>query len=340
MKLNIFLVTAVAAGKRKSKPNRPHRAGNAVRSSPTVCAGDWVDVGNAGTSGYIDIDNYPNNANCFVDVVADETCLEVTTTVVHAGIEHETYWNEWKPKGGHNMLNPVIDCSFDKFWFNDYDKEEVSCGCTEGNFELGQGCNDNLSYYDQAEMDDYEQEYGHAYDYFPYALSDPRINSLSATNLHDRIFMTNSFKFNFVTDYLHAMGNLRIEWNCTKVAPTTPVHPIDRLRQVVQFSGQVLDNFFGSHKRISNWKRKFAANAFRMNRSYDRCGEDPVVEPEDEWKSFDDSNFTVAMNDVTSGFTKWADIYMANCNGHKTQSHHKKRMQKWNHKLQQIQNNL
>ena len=86
----------------------------------------------------------------------------------------------------------------------------------------------------------------------------------------------------------------------------------------------------------NNWKKKFVKNSDRMKKSYRRCGEDPVVEAENEWKSYDDFNGAKAIRDVTTGFTKWATTYLAGCRGQTNGRHiaHVKRMKKWNQKLQ------
>merc|ERR1712141_676587 len=148
MKLNLFLISAVVA---KSKPGftKPKEKGNKVRSNPETCEttflnsnaddGSVLDIGNSGTSGYIDMHDYPDNANCFIEVVADSTCLEVTAKIVHAGIEdnvhdmceYDSYYDDYD-----------ACCEYDKFWFND--EERGSCGCKGENSEFGDGCNDHL----------------------------------------------------------------------------------------------------------------------------------------------------------------------------------------------------
>jgi len=306
--------------------------GNEVRSNPETCEatflksnpyyGSVLDIGNLGRSGYIDMHDYPGRANCFIEVVADSTCTEITAKVIHAAIEEDIY--DGCDDYNHYYDDYDVCCPYDKFWFNDEDHH--SCGCQGNNLEFGDGCNDHLVIWPNND-DNYD----------PNRFKD--MNGEAGRHLHDRIFNTNSFKFNFVTDYSVAKGNLRIEWCCSSngvcpKAPSAPSDPKDRLDQLVRFSGEVLDNFFADHKRINNWKKKFATNAGRMKKSYQRCGEDPVVDAEEEWAAYDDTNGAKAMSDLTTGFRKWAETYLSGCSGHKREKHHVKRMNKWNQKFQ------
>ena len=257
--------------------------------------------------------DYPDDANCFVEVVADSICLEITAHVIHAGIEDYFY------DGCENYTDEGHDacCAYDKFWFND--EENHSCGCEGDNLEFGDGCNDHLLS-------------SHYSNHLDYIYADMNNNDETGRGFHDRTFNSNSFKFNFVTDGSVAKGNLRIEWSCTKMA-SAPSDPIDRLDQLVQFSVEVIDNFLANINRVDDWKRKFTKSAERMKNSYQRCGEDPVVDAEPEWANYDHSTGIKAMGDVTTGFIKWANTYISGCGGHKREKHHVKRMTKWNQKF-------
>jgi len=116
--------------------------------------------------------------------------------------------------------------------------------------------------------------------------------------------------------------------------PSAPSDPKDRLDQTVHFSVEVLDKFFADHNRLISWKKKFTKNGERMQKSYQRCGKDPVVDAEKEWGSYDETNGAKAMTDVTSGISKWAKTYISGCSGHKRHQHQVKRMKKWNQKFQ------
>jgi len=96
MKLNLFLVSAVVA-KPKTGLTGPKEKekGNEGRYSWSTDAetceatfskyyeeyGSVLDIGNSGTSGYIDMHEYPNYCNCFIEVEADSNCLEITAQV-------------------------------------------------------------------------------------------------------------------------------------------------------------------------------------------------------------------------------------------------------------------
>merc|ERR1711990_1227014 len=339
MKLNLLLISAVVAKnkiKEKGKGNEVRYWSNPDFSIPETCEstfsknnagyGSVLDIGNSGTSGFIDIHDYPNDANCFIEVVADVACLEVTAKVIHAGLESSIY--DGCEESYYNDYYEDYDacCPFDNFWFDD--EEERGCGCKGDNLEFGDGCNDNLFSFSNTHQNYHPDHFWHMKD-------------SEGIGFDDRTFNSNSFKFNFATDGSVARGNVRIEWCCSSngvcdSTPSAPADPKDRLDQIVQFSVEVLDNFFADHKRINNWKKKFARNAYRMEKSFFRCGEDPVVEAENEWASYDDSNGENAMNDVTTGFSKWATTYISGCGGQKRENHHVKRMKKWNQKFQNL----
>ena len=107
------------------------------------------------------------------------------------------------------------------------------------------------------------------------------------------------------------------------------------LIKVLDFAQEVMDNEFAGHKRAANWKRKFGANAMRMIKSYNKCGNDPVVAPVAEWISYDNSKPSKAMKDITTGFRKWAQTYLNSCKGQYNRNHiaHISRMTKWNSAL-------
>ena len=106
--------------------------------------------------------------------------------------------------------------------------------------------------------------------------------------------------------------------------------------------------------RLSPIKRsmeKFRTNAERMERNFNRgnqrCGyydEDnlPHGGPERKRREADDDVFRYDREDpakgtkqITTGFRKWAERYLAACSGQKTYKHQVNRMNKWNDKLQE-----
>ena len=354
MKLNILLVAAAVA-KREIKFDKTKQAAkqaakaekkglkngdsNQVRSVPEPCAvtfakganfattdfleGDFksqpiLDVDSNGTSGHIDMDNYPNSANCYVDVVAD--CDRITAKIVHAGLEPY-----------------CSDCNCDSFWFNDESSRVCGCGGTDNGANAphnGDGCHDMMAYYEDSygAFDGMEiNDYG-TYSYYEYG------------NWQDRVFNQGSFRLNFKSDSYLWGGNVRIEWSCTEEPGpiATPTDAIGRLQQLLDLSIHFLDSnfpssqFYNKWKSIS-WKVKFSQNVKRMEYAFGLCGEtDLDVVPEPEWESYDQSNFANAIDTLTTGFIKWTDIYLENCNGQRNHQHQLKRMNRWNLRLKEL----
>jgi len=352
MKLNILLVAAAVA-KREIKFDKTKQAAkqaakaekkglkngdsNQVRSVPEPCAvtfakganfattdfleGDFksqpiLDVDSNGTSGHIDMDNYPNSANCYVDVVAD--CDRITAKIVHAGLEPY-----------------CSDCNCDSFWFNDESTRVCGCGGIDNGLNpphSGDGCHDIMAYYDYS----YEAFTGMGYDdWFGYS-------AYEYGNWEDRVFNEGSFRLNFKSDSTLWGGNVRIEWSCTEdPGPTpTPTDAIGRLGQLLDFSRDFLDSQVSkgySHWKGINWKLKFKNNVERMEHAFRICGERRLeVAPEPEWESYDQSNPSNTIDNLTTGFIKWTDIYLANCKGQRTYQHQRNRMNKWNLRLKEI----
>jgi len=313
MKLSLALSAVVAVSAKKG--NKDKRV-QEIRTNPETCQaqfartnseyGSVLDVKTTGTSGWIDMHNYPNSANCFIEI--NSSCTQVTTKVIHAGIETNNYdgCDSDYDDGYYGGC-----CQYDRFWWND--EQERSCGCRGTGLAHGDGCNDILAAYPTSNQ-------------FNYGLAD-----YPEKGFEDRIFGS-SFTLNFATDFRDAQGNLRIEWSCHNPAPSAPSDPIERLMQVLSFAQDVMDDHYSHHKRYANWKQKFNRNTMRMKASYFKCGNDPVIAPVDEWVSYDNSSPTKAMKDVTTGFTKWAQTYLNTCKGQYNGNHiaHINRMTKWN----------
>ena len=128
-----------------------------------------------------------------------------------------------------------------------------------------------------------------------------------------------------------------------------PRHPLQRLERLTDFSEELLNDWFSWLPSKDNWIKKFANNAERMERNFNRgnqrCGyydEDnlPHGGPERKRREGDDvfrynrEDPSVGTKQITTGFRKWAERYLAACSGQKTYKHQVNRMNKWNDKLQ------
>jgi len=130
-----------------------------------------------------------------------------------------------------------------------------------------------------------------------------------------------------------------------------PRHPLQRLNKLTQFSEEILSDWFGFLPSQQKWIEKFARNAGRMeqnfNRGNQRCGfydenQLPHGGPEarkrrdvdDEDLRYDKTNPSVGIKQITTGFRKWAERYISQCNGQRKYSYQVNRMNKWNGKLQ------
>ena len=96
----LFVVLAVNAdkGKRQKKIERGIDT-TGERTIPQTCDFTFAEADkkydsklsyqstDGGISGFIDVDNYPNNANCYVDIQANPQCSRIQVNVVHMGIE-------------------------------------------------------------------------------------------------------------------------------------------------------------------------------------------------------------------------------------------------------------
>merc|ERR1712050_84482 len=135
-----------------------------------------------------------------------------------------------------------------------------------------------------------------------------------------------------------------------------PRHPLQRLSRLVEFSEELLTDWYGWLPSQQAWKDKFAANAERMQRNFERgnqrCGfydEDqlPHGGPSDDRKRreadvdrYDREDPSVGIKQLTTGFSKWAQRYLSQCSGQKNFQYQVKRMAKWNAALQaHLENN-
>jgi len=102
-----------------------------------------------------------------------------------------------------------------------------------------------------------------------------------------------------------------------KVPPRTPLQRLNRLNK---FANEwVADNL--TDKQAANWGPKWDRNSARMEKRFEQCGFfDPNVEhggprPDDDDTvlRYDKSNPMMGIKQITTGFAKWAERYVAEC---------------------------
>ena len=124
-------------------------------------------------------------------------------------------------------------------------------------------------------------------------------------------------------------------------------HPVQRLNRLVEFTEEIMTDWFDFLPSQQAWINKFATNAGRMERNFERgnqrCGfYDETQLPHggprerrdvDEIR-YDRENPKVGVKQLTTGFRKWAERYISQCSGQKNFQFQVKRMAKWNNALQ------
>ena len=132
-----------------------------------------------------------------------------------------------------------------------------------------------------------------------------------------------------------------------------PRHPLQRLNRLVEFSAELLDDWYTWLPSQQNWKNKFSVNAGRMERNFERgnqrCGyydesNLPHGGPSDRrrreldsdsiWDRYDREDPAIGTKQITTGFRKWAERYLSACSGQKNFQYQVNRMNRWNNKLQ------
>ena len=128
-----------------------------------------------------------------------------------------------------------------------------------------------------------------------------------------------------------------------------PRHPLQRLNRLTEFTEEILNDWFTFLPSKDAWVAKFAANAERMGRNFERgnqrCGfydEDqlPHGGPERKRRDAEDvdrynrEDPSVGVKQLTTGYRKWAERYLSTCSGQKNYQHQVNRMAKWNNLLQ------
>ena len=129
-----------------------------------------------------------------------------------------------------------------------------------------------------------------------------------------------------------------------------PRHPLHRLATLKRFSTETINRKFSWLKSKESWVTKFANNADRMERNFNRgqqrCGFYDADLPNggpapDRRRRFADdelerlsNNPSLAVKQLTTGFRKWAERYLSACSGQKKHQYQVNRMNSWNTKLQ------
>ena len=130
-----------------------------------------------------------------------------------------------------------------------------------------------------------------------------------------------------------------------------PRHPLQRLNRLVEFTEEIMTQWFSFLPSQQAWIKKFENNAIRMEKAFtrgnQRCGfydkdQMPHGGPADDRKRRDASDVdrydredpAVGIKQLTTGFSKWAQRYISQCSGQKNYQHQVIRMDKWNGLLQ------
>ena len=135
-----------------------------------------------------------------------------------------------------------------------------------------------------------------------------------------------------------------------------PRHPLQRLNRLTEFTEEMLNDWFSWLPSKDAWVQKFATNARRMKSNFERgnqrCGhydhdQLPHGGPaERKRRDLDDvdrynrEDPAIGVKQLTTGYRKWAERYLAACSGQRNYQHQIKRMNKWNDALQaHLENN-
>ena len=108
-----------------------------------------------------------------------------------------------------------------------------------------------------------------------------------------------------------------------------PRHPLQRLNKLVEFSEEILNEWYTFLPSKDSWVAKFAANAERMERNFNRgnqrCGyydessehggpaaERKRREANSDLDRYNREDPVEGTKQITTGFRKWAERYLAN----------------------------
>ena len=135
-----------------------------------------------------------------------------------------------------------------------------------------------------------------------------------------------------------------------------PRHPLQRLKTLTEFSDELMNDAFTFLPSKNAWVGKFARNAARMERNFIRgnlkCGfydqsilhggpverkrrdiENDLSEVMNHLR-YDTADPSAGVKQITTGFSKWAVRYIAECSGQRYNQFQVNRMATWNDKLQ------
>jgi len=105
-----------------------------------------------------------------------------------------------------------------------------------------------------------------------------------------------------------------------------PRHPLQRLNKLNKFAAEWCgDNL--TTKQAANWTPKFERNAVRMERRFELCGfydenqlphggperKRRTTDDEELGERYDKENPMRGIQQITRGFSKWAQRYIADC---------------------------
>merc|ERR1712167_464900 len=130
----------------------------------------------------------------------------------------------------------------------------------------------------------------------------------------------------------------------------SPRHPLQRLSRLTEFAEELLLDWYSFLPSQAKWINKFANNAARMERNFERgnqrCGHynedqlphggpaDRKRRSNDEWDRYDRTDPAVGTKQITTGYRKWAERYISQCSGQRTYKYQVERMARCNNKLQ------
>ena len=132
-----------------------------------------------------------------------------------------------------------------------------------------------------------------------------------------------------------------------------PRHPLERLDRLTMFVAEIFSDWYSWSPKKEKWILKFVANADRMGRNFkrdnQRCGfYDETNLPHGGPSNHRERRFAndidrynredpfEGIQQITTGFRKWAERYLAACSGQKKHKYIVNRMNKWSQKLQDL----
>ena len=123
--------------------------------------------------------------------------------------------------------------------------------------------------------------------------------------------------------------------------------PEQRLTSLVKFSEEILTTWFSFMNNKDDWVERFNNHGIRMTRAFKRCGfYDPSLphggpapsrkrREVDEEERYNRDDPSEGIKQITTGFSKWAQRYIAACGNQRNNLFTiKNRMEKWNDVLQ------